>query len=66
VLEFEAFKMLEFISKSGTDLSDHNVTTRFQKKLGNTLKDCKVLTGTENRGKFINLKSGASKSERSN
>lgn len=66
VLEFEAFKMLEFISKSGTDLSDHNVTTRFQKELGNTLKDCNVLTGTENRGKFINLKSGTSKSERSN
>jgi len=48
-------KVLEFISKSEADLSDHNITYRFQKGLRNTLNECKVLIGTENRGKIINL-----------
>jgi len=47
--------VLEFISKSGTDLSDYNITTRSQKELRNTQKEYKVLTGTENGGKFVNL-----------
>ena len=47
--------MLEFISKSGADSFDHNITARFQKDLRNTLKVCKLLIGTEDRGKIVNL-----------
>jgi len=32
-----------------------SVTTRFQKELRNTLKECKMLIGMDNKGKFINL-----------
>ena len=47
--------MFEFISKSAANLTDHNVTTTFQRVLRNTLKECKTLIGTENKGKFITL-----------
>jgi len=48
-------KVLEFISKNGADLTDNNVTATFQKDLRHTLKGCKLLSGTKNIGKFVNL-----------
>jgi hypothetical protein len=47
--------VFEFISKSAANLTDHNVTATFQRVLRNTLKECKTLIGTENKGKFITL-----------
>jgi len=48
-------KVLDFISNSGAEEVNSNITTEFQKYLRSTINSCKSLIDTEKKGKLINL-----------
>jgi len=48
-------RVLDFISKSGAEEVNGNITTKFQKDLRSTTNNCKLVIDTENKGRFISL-----------
>jgi len=48
-------KVLDFITNSGAETVNSNITTKFQKDLRSTINSCKSLIDTDKKGRLINL-----------